>query len=176
MSYDATERIVPHPVNRIELVTNAPFAQLRTRFEAEVPEVDPADMADLVAGDASWEDFVRGLAYAAPNGFVRLWSEDPTAIMRFAGSEAASAAYLIGDYAIAARVFRYDPAAMLYVPLRVELHSDRTGRTVLAVDQPSSHLASFEVNKMTQAGYELDRRLGDLLEALDLPRPSVLRL
>jgi hypothetical protein len=46
---------------------------------------------------------------------------------------------------------------------------------VLSADQPSGPLRGFGNNKITQAGYELDRILGDLLENLGLPRPSVLR-
>ena len=83
--------------------------------------------------------------------------------------------YLIGDYATAARMFRHDPGTALYTPLRVELHATRTGGTALSVDQPSSVLSSFGNNKVTQAGFELDRMLGDLLEEIGLPRPSVLR-
>ena len=72
-------------------------------------------------------------------------------------------------------MFRHDPGIMLYAPLRVELFSDRAGKTVFAVDQPSSRLLSFENNKITQTGYELDRMLGDLIEELGLARPAVLR-
>jgi hypothetical protein len=72
-------------------------------------------------------------------------------------------------------MFRHDPGTLLYTPLRVELHAARSGGTVVSVDQPSSRLGSFGNNKVTQAGFELDRMLGDLLEELDLPRPSVLR-
>ena len=47
--------------------------------------------------------------------------------------------------------------------------------TVLTFEQPGVQLAGFGINKVMQAGFELDRLLGDLLEAMDLPRPAALR-
>jgi hypothetical protein len=176
MSYRGVERIVTHTVNRIEIETEAPFEDLRTRFESEVPQLETDRLQLMIAEGANWDEFVRAAAENGPHGFMIFWSTYPTSTMQFAGSNSASATYLMGNYAIAARMFRHDPGVMLYAPLRLEMHSDRAAKTVLSVDQPSSHFSSFGVNKISQVGFELDRQLGDLLEALDLPRPSVLRL
>ena len=169
MALPATERIVPVPVNRIELEAAVAFGTLRRAFEAEVPPLDVAHLRELLS---------QGAVETAGPGihrFVRFWTEHPTPVTRVGGADIPSAVYLIGDYATAARMFRHDAGTLLYTPLRVELHATRAGGTVLSVDQPSSRLGSFGNNKVTQAGFELDRMLGDLLEELDLPRPSVLR-
>jgi hypothetical protein len=175
MTIRATDRIVPVSVNRIEIEAEVPFETLRAAFEAEVPPVDEAGFQRLVADGAEWRRFVQAASGSGIHSFVTFWQSHPSAIMRVGGSDAPSASYLIGDYATAARMFRHDPGVMLYTPLRVELHVNRRGLTVLTVDQPSSQLVSLGNNKIAQTGYELDRMLGDLLEELGLPRPAALR-
>jgi hypothetical protein len=170
-----SERVVPVAVNRIELETAVAFETLRRAFEREVPPLDENKFRQLLADGAEWREFVRAAGGNGIHSFVVFWQSHPTPIMKAGGSDAPSAAYLIGDYATIARMFRHDPGVLLYAPIRVELHVNRAGRTVLSVDQPSSHLVSFGNNKITQTGYELDRMLGDLIEELGLPRPSVLR-
>lgn len=175
MALPATERIVPVSVNRIELEAAVAFGTLRRAFEAEVPPLDVGHVRELLSSGADWRRLTLEAAGPGIHRFVRFWTDHPTPVMRVGGADIPSSVYLIGDYATAARMFRHDPGTLLYTPLRVELHATRSGGTVLSVDQPSSRLGSFGNNKVTQAGFELDRMLGDLLEELGLPRPSVLR-
>ena len=175
MALPASERIVPVAVNRIELEAAVAFGTLRRAFEAEVPPVDAAHVRELLSQGAEWRRLTLETAGPGIHRFVRFWTDHPTPVMRVGGADIPSAVYLIGDYATAARMFRHDPGTLLYTPLRVELHASRSGGTALSVDQPSSVLGSFGNNKVTQAGFELDRMLGDLLEEIGLPRPSVLR-
>jgi uncharacterized protein YjiS (DUF1127 family) len=169
----ATERIVPVTVNRVELEAETPFVALRAALEREVPPLDERRLATLLRSGASWAQLTREVS--GPGALVRFWTYDPTPVMRVGGADLAAAGYLLGDYVTAARMFRHDPGTTLYTPVRLELHARRS-RTVVAFDQPSSALKAFGNNKITQAGFELDRLLGDLLEDLGLPRPSILRL
>ncbi|WP_314147086.1 hypothetical protein [uncultured Leifsonia sp.] len=176
MAYRATERLVPTTVTRIELEAEVPFDTLCRALEAEVPPLDEDALRRLIAEGADWSRLTRELAGPGIHRLVRFFTEDPTAVMRLGGADIPSAAYLIGDYLTAARMFRHDPGVLLYTPLRLELHAVGPARTILSVDQPSSALTGFGNNKIGQAAYELDRMLGDLLEEIGLPRPSVLRL
>lgn len=176
MTYRASERIHVVDARRIELEAEVPFATLRAAFEAEVPDLDLDLLRRLLDSGADWTTLTRSLAGPGMHRLVCFWRSDPTAVMSVGGVGIASASYLVGDYATAARMYRHDPGTMLYTPIRVELHDAGEGRTVLSVEQPSAALRGFGNNKITQAGYELDRMLGDLLEDLGLPRPSVLRL
>lgn len=176
MTYRATERIHTVEARRIELEAEVPFAQLRRAFEEQVPELDRRLQSGLLDQGADWSTLTRMLEGPGMHGLVRFWTDDPRPVMRVGGVDTASVGYLVGDYATAARMYRHDAGALLYAPLRVELHDAGGGRTVLSVEQPSVPLRGFGNNKITQAGYELDRKLGDLLEDLGLPRPSVLRL
>lgn len=175
MTFSASERIVPVSANRIEIEADVPFEVLRRAFEAQVPALDARLFSQLVDAGAEWKQFVQESYGNGIHTFVAFWRQYPTPVMRVAGADIPSAAYLIGDYVTMSRMFRNDPGALLYSPTRLELHVNRGGRTVLTVDQPSSQLVSLGNNKITQAGRELDRMLGDLLEELGLPRPSVLR-
>jgi hypothetical protein len=171
VSVRVEERVVPVTVNRVELVAETPFASLRAAIEREVPPLDEALLAELVRSGASWSQLTRAVGGGR---LVRFWTYDPTPVMRLGGADLPAAGYALGDYVTAARMFRHDPATALHTPMRLELHA-RGGATVVSFDQPSSALRAFGNNKITQAAFELDRLLGDLLEDVGLPRPSLLR-
>jgi len=175
VTHPASETSTEHAVRRITLTTATPFEQLRRDFEALVPALDLGALERQAARGASWSALERTAGYGAAYDLCRFWTHDPSALLHLAGNDAPSRTYLVGNLAMAARLFRIEPGTALHAPLRLELHVGRTGATVLSFDQPGSQLAGYGLNKATQAGYELDRLLGDLLEALGLPRPSALR-
>ena len=175
MAFPASETVVPVTVNRIRMEADVSFETLRRAFEAEVPPLDEDRFRRLVDEGAEWRLFAREAAGNGVHSFVTFWRHYPTDVMRVGGADIPSAGYLIGDYATIARMFRHDAGVLLCTPIRLELHAGRGGQAILTVDQPSSQFAAFGSNKITQAGFELDRMLGDLLEELGLPRPSVLR-
>ncbi|MCL2515278.1 MAG: hypothetical protein FWD85_10985 [Microbacteriaceae bacterium] len=175
MSYEATEHAHDYAGTRLELVSNARFEALVAAFEQAVPELTDDGALARLAEDGDWSSFTRGLAWDAPSGFVRVWSSRPAELLRAAGSDTPSAVWLVVNHAIGARLFRHDPATLLYAPLRIEAHAARDAGTVLGFDVPSAQLRGFGMNKITQAGAELDRALGDLVEDLGLPRPVALR-
>ncbi|MFG6446282.1 hypothetical protein ACFXP7_13290 [Microbacterium sp. P06] len=174
MSYATVEQITEHGSARISLRIGAPFTELRARIEAELPEIEPSDLEAVANGSVPWDDFLRGLSWEAPHGFVRLPNLDLGRMLRFAGREGGAVEYLAMDWAAAGRIHRLEPTALLSLPARLLL-VERDAEVLLSFAQPSAELASFGLNKLAQAGRELDRRLGDLLEALDIARPSVLR-
>lgn len=174
MSYDAAEAVFEHPGRRIRLDTNAQFDALVAAFQAAVPALSEEEaLAEVRAGD--WAAFVRGLQWEASSGFVRVWTSRPDTLMQHAGSGARSVVWLIAHHGIAARLFRHDPGTMLYASVRIEAHTSSVPGTTLSFEAPGARLAAFGVNKITQAGAELDRALGDLLEEIGLPRPAALR-
>ncbi|WP_022901204.1 hypothetical protein [Humibacter albus] len=175
MSYDVSETTAEYSAKRVSLQTNARFESLVAAFEQAVPELTEADAAARLAEDGDWAGFVRGLRWEAPSGFVRVWTSLPSELMRYAGNPVPSTVWMIVDHGIAARLCRHDPGAMLYSPIRVEAHASAAAGTTLSFDVPSLQLRGFGINKVTQAGAELDRALGDLIEDLGMPRPAALR-
>jgi len=174
VSYQADERIVTYPTERIELTARVAFATVRSRLEDLVPEVDTDELRRLVDEGAPWEDFTR-VARRAPYDLMRYPGVELAAMMRIAGVGIPSISYELTNHALLARMFRHDPGVALYAPFRLALHGSGDASTVVALDRPSARLVSFGNNKIAQVGVELDRAIGDLLEAVDLPRPSVLR-
>lgn len=175
VTYDVTETTAEYAATRVQLHTNARFESFVAAFESAVPALTDADAVARLADDHDWTGFVRGLQWEAPSGFVRVQTLRPDGLMRFAGSPTASAVWLVVNHGIGARLFRHDPATALYSPLRIEAHAAREPGTLIGFDLPSANLKGFGINKLTQAGAELDRALGDLLEDLGMPRPAVLR-
>jgi hypothetical protein len=175
VSYDAEETAAEYAGTRVTLATNARFEALVAAFEQAVPALSDAEAAARLAEDGDWSGFVRGLRWESPSGFVRVWTSRPGELMSRAGSAAQSAVWLVVDHGVGARLFRHDPGAMLYSPIRIEAHTASGAGTIIGFDVPSRQLRGFGINKITQAGAELDRALGDLLEDLGLPRPAALR-
>ena len=111
---------------------------------------------------------------AAPHGFLIYWSADVTPVMALAGDGGRCVQYLMGNHTIAERMYRHDPAVMLYAPLRTAICTGPNDRTYFVVDQPSTVFSSFGIREITEVGSELDRKLTGLLKALGAPVPDVL--
>ena len=106
--------------------------------------------------------------------FLIYWSSDVTPLVALAGDRGRCVQYLMGNHTIAERMYRHEPAVMLYAPLRTVICTGPDGRTVFAVDQSSTVFASFGIREITEVGIELDRKLAALLNVLGAPVPGVL--
>ena len=152
----------PHQVTRLVFDAGQPYEKFRSRFEAAVPSVDLQRLGESAGRHARW----RAVAGNAPSasGFVLYWRTDMIPMMTTGGELRPSTAYLMGQPAIPEKVYRQDPAVMLYTPLRTLIYIDGDDRTRLAVDQPSTVLASFADPAIAEHGVELDRQLARLLD------------
>jgi hypothetical protein len=163
-----------HLTTRLVVAVDRELEEFRARYELEVPIVDEDAVAGWIAGGESWETVVADTAAAAPHGFLRYFGSDVTPVMRLAGNQARCVHYLMGNHTIAERMYRHDPAVMIYAPLRLALYSVAADWTRLVVDQPSTHFASFGVDEITTVGLELDQKLAALIESLGAPVPAEL--
>jgi hypothetical protein len=164
----------PHEVHRLAIAVGQSFDGFRHRYERAVPRLDADRFARLQREGADWEEVLRAAAENAPHDFMIFWSLDVTEMMALAGDTLRCVQYLMGNHTIAERMYRYDPAVMLYAPLRTEIYEDAEGATWFSVDQPSTCFASFGTPAITQVGIELDRELAGLLTFLDVPVPPAL--
>jgi Domain of unknown function DUF302 len=167
--------VVPHQVNRLVIEVAESFDGFRERYEQAAPEIDPQDLADLIERRAPWSEVLADADARAPHGFIIYFRADVTPLMALAGDRGRCVIYLMGNHTIAERMYRHDPAAMLYAPLRTALCTGADGRTRFIIDQPSAEFSSFGVPEITAVGVELDRKLIGLLEALGAPVPAGLR-
>jgi hypothetical protein len=94
--------------------------------------------------------------------------------MGLAGDTAKGIFYLMGNHILAERMYRYQPAVMLYAPLHTMIWQSPDGGTRFTFDLPSDQFGSFGTPQITQVGMELDKKLAALLEHLGLDVPTQL--
>jgi len=171
---DGTIEIVQHPVRRITIQVDASFDEFRTRYETAVPVFQHERFAGLVEKQASWQDILSATGDNAPHDFILYWSHDFTALMRLAGDRGRCVEYLMGNHTIAQRMYRYNPAILLYAPLRTAIVEDADKISWFTLDQPSSCFGSFSTPQITKVGLELDHKVAALLEHLGARVPGEL--
>jgi hypothetical protein len=81
----------------------------------------------------------------------------------------------MGNHTIAERMFRYEPAVMLYAPLHTTIWGSVGGPAHFTFDQPSDQFGSFGNPEVKAVGVELDRKLAALLAHLGVGVPDALR-
>jgi hypothetical protein len=155
-------------VSRLHLPIPESFATFVSRYEAAVPPLDVGHTLDLESRHASWQEMLDFIETSAPHGFLIYWKNDVHPLMSMAGDDLPCVAYLMGNHTIAEGMFRLNPLAMMYAPLRTVIWEDRSGQAWFAIDRPSSQFASLGDPEITAVGEELDGKLFTLLAALDL--------
>jgi uncharacterized protein (DUF302 family) len=152
-----------HAVTRIDISTGIRFDPFCDAFESLAPLFDSAAVDDITAGGGSWADVCAAVAANAPNGLMIFASIDAGPLMAAAGHRTKATEYLLGNHVVAETMFRHNPLALLYAPLRILVHGDDRDDAVFSLDQPSTLFASLEDPRITQVGLDLDRKVSDLL-------------
>jgi hypothetical protein len=165
---------VSHAVNRFTIAIDATADEFRQQYERAVPQVPVADLQALAAREAPWQEMLALMAKAAPLGFAIYHTIDAELFRRLAGDRAYCVSYLMGNHTIAEQMFRYEPAILLYAPLRTAIWEDREGAAHFSFDQPSEQFRSFGNPAITVVGVELDRKMATLLEHLGVTVPYAL--
>lgn len=165
---------ISHQVDRFTIQIDDSFDGFRNRYEAAVPEFQADRFDSLLERDAGWQQVLDATAENAPHHFIRYWSRDFTSLMGLAGDRGRCVGYLMGNHTIAQRMYRYNPAIMLYAPLRTAIVEDANHATWFTFDQPSPQFGSFSTPQITKVGYELDHKLAALLKHLGAPVPDTL--
>ena len=163
---------ISHEVDRLTIQIGDTFDGFRNRYEQAVPVFQSKRFESLVERGVDWQTVLEATAENAPHDFIIYWSHDFTSLMRLAGDRGRCVEYLMGNHTIAQKMYRYNPAILLYAPLRTAIVEDTDGATWFTVDQPRTRFASFNTPQITSVGIELDHKLAALLEHLDAPVPA----
>jgi uncharacterized protein (DUF302 family) len=155
-----------HSMTRVDVFTGVGFDEFLTAFEAAVPAFDPAPVQRIVESGGSWDEVRAKAAENAPNELMVYAKIDATPLLGVAGHDVKAVEYLLGNHVIAETMFRHDPKALLYAPLRVLVHSDPDGNAVFSMDQPSSAFDSLGIADVTEVGLGLDRKVANLLRVI----------
>jgi uncharacterized protein (DUF302 family) len=149
--------------------------EFQTRYEEAVPDLPLVTVKDMVKRRAPWSEMLELIDASAPYGFLIYFRNDVHPVMDLAGDTQDCVAYLMGNHTIAERMFRHDPRALLYAPLRTLIWEDADGNAWFTADQPSTQFGSLGIPEVAKVGIELDRKLATLLEGLSVPVPDALR-
>ncbi|BBZ37001.1 DUF302 domain-containing protein [Mycobacterium conspicuum] len=166
MTTIADHRVVAHTMNRIDIRTGLEFDGFITAFEKAAPPFDPATVQAIVERGGSWDDVLAAVAINAPNGLMVYAKIDAAPLLGFAGHTTKAVEYLLGNHTIAETMFRHDPKALLYAPLRLLIHADADGTAVFSMDQPSAAFGSLGIPEVTAVGEGLDRKVVNLLRLI----------
>jgi hypothetical protein len=165
---------ISHQVDRLTIQIDDSFDGFRNRYERAVPEFQRERFDAFIKEGVDWQTVLEATAENAPHDFILYWSHDFTSLMGLAGDRGRCVEYLMGNHTIAQKMYRYNPAILLYAPLRTAIVDDADGATRFTVDQPSTRFGSFNIPQITAVGIELDRKLAALLAFLDAPVPAAL--
>ena len=70
--------------------------------------------------------------------------------------------FVVGDLTVGKQLFEQDHGGGLYVPLRVFVYADASGKTFVSYDRPSALLGQFQNEKIAMVAQILDQKLEGL--------------
>jgi uncharacterized protein (DUF302 family) len=152
-----------HGMTRIDIDNGIPFGHFIAEFEEAAPLFDPTTLERIVATGGNWSDVRAAAAENAPNELMVYAKIDASGIFTIAGHDTQAIEYLVGNHVIAETMFRHDPKALLYAPLRMLVYSDADGNAVLTMDQPGPAFGSLGPAEVATVGKDLDRKVVNLL-------------
>ncbi|MGW3631695.1 DUF302 domain-containing protein [Streptomyces sp. NPDC005122] len=152
-----------HTVVRVDVRTGIPYDAFVTALEKAAPPVDRWAYELIEETGGTWDDVRAAMAENAPHHLVRYFRLNGTQALKTAGHSVRSMEYLTGNHVIAESMFRHDPMALLYAPLRMLVYSDDDGNAVFAMHRPSDEFRSLGNPEVTKVGEELDRHVIELL-------------
>lgn len=166
--------VTAYSVHRMTVDVPASLQEFRQRYEQAVPPAPMEQVDSLVARSAPWSEMAELIDKAAPRGFIIYWRLDMHPVMGLAGDAAKGISYLMGNHILAERMYRHQPAVMLYAPLHTMIWQSPDGGTHFTFDRPSDQFGSFGSPPITEVGRELDKKLAALLGHLGLDVPGQL--
>ena len=166
MTIPAEFGIVPHTLNRIDIATGLKFDDFVAAFEKAAPDFDPDSVRQIVERGGTWDDVLAAAAINAPNELMVYAKIDGLSLLGLAGHTTKAVEYLLGNHTIAETMFRHDPKALLYAPLRLLVYADADGNAVFSMDQPSAAFGSLGIAEVTEVGEGLDRKVVNLLRII----------
>lgn len=116
-----------------------------------------------VASSKSFEQVVDNLkSLVAKNGMMVMAQVDQGNMLSMTGLSLKATLFLVGNPTVGKQVFEQDHAAGLYLPLRISVYADASGKTYVEYDVPSTLLGQFKNPKIDMVAKMLDEKLAGL--------------
>ncbi|MGH9208304.1 MAG: DUF302 domain-containing protein [Acidimicrobiales bacterium] len=155
-------------MTRVDIATGVVFDEFVAAFEKAAPPFDQAPVERILAEGGNWDDVRAAVTKNAPNELMVYGKIDATALLGVAGHRTRAIEYLVGNHVLAETMFRHDPKALLYAPLRMLVYSDSDGNAVFTMDRPSTAFGSLGIAEVTKVGEALDRKVANLLRVVGI--------
>lgn len=153
-------------MTRVDIATGIPFEQFVAALEEAAPPMDPTALERIRAAGGNWDDVRAAAAANAPHDLMVYAKIDGRGFFGIAGHQTPAIEYLIGNHVIAETMFRHDPKALLYAPLRMLVHGDADGNAIFTMDQPGPAFGSLGSAEVAAVGIDLDRKVANLLKVI----------
>jgi uncharacterized protein (DUF302 family) len=113
-----------------------------------------------IPSSKSFEQTVDAFKMAvSKGGMMVMGTVDQGNMLKMTGLEMKGTLFLVGNPTVGKQVFEHNPAAGLYLPLRVFIYQGSDGKTYLSYDKPSVVLKPFNNPSIDETAKMLDQKL-----------------
>jgi uncharacterized protein (DUF302 family) len=113
-----------------------------------------------IPSSKSFEQTVDAFKMAVnKGGMMVMGTVDQGNMLKMTGLEMKGTLFLVGNPTVGKQVFEHNPAAGLYLPLRVFIYQGSDGKTYLSYDKPSVVLKPFNNPSIDETAKMLDQKL-----------------
>lgn len=98
----------------------------------------------------------------AKNGMMVMAEVNQGKMLSMAGLSLKATLFVVGNPTVGKQLFEQDHGVGLYVPLRVFVYADASGKTFVSYDRPSALLGQFQNEKIAMVAQMLDQKLEGL--------------
>jgi uncharacterized protein (DUF302 family) len=116
-----------------------------------------------VVSDKSFEQVASAIkSLVAKNGMMVMAEVNQGKMLSMTGLSLKATLFVVGNPTVGKELFEQDHGVGLYVPLRVFVYADESGKTFVSYDRPSALLGQFQNEKIDMVAQTLDQKLDGL--------------
>ena len=118
-----------------------------------------------VASQKSFDQTVSQLKSAVSQGGMMVMGEvNQGNMLAMTGLKLKATLFLVGNPTVGKKIFEQDPAAGLYIPLRVFVYEGKDSKTYVSYDKPTSQLGTLNNQDISMTAGMLDQKLEGLAQ------------
>ena len=116
-----------------------------------------------MSSNKSFDEVTKAVkSLVAKNGMMIMAEVDQGRMLSMTGLNLKATLYIVGNPVVGKQLFEQDHAVGLYVPVRIFVYSDASGKTSVSYDKPSTLLSQFQNSKVNMVAEMLDQKLEGL--------------
>jgi uncharacterized protein (DUF302 family) len=116
-----------------------------------------------VDSNKSFDDVSKAVkSLVAKNGMMVMAEVNQGKMLSMTGLTLNATLFLVGNPTVGKQLFEQDHGVGIYVPLRVFVYTDPSGKTHVSYDKPSTLLSQFQNEKIGMVAQMLDQKLEGL--------------